>query len=51
LPESTLRTNGAGAIAAFLFPTLQRLPQMLSYTLYRWENNIRAAAILGVRRC
>jgi len=21
---------------------------MLSYTLYRWENNIRAAAILGV---
>ncbi|GGC70444.1 phosphonate ABC transporter, permease protein PhnE [Undibacterium terreum] len=49
LPESTLRTNGAGAVAAFLFATLpQRLPQMLSYTLYRWENNIRAAAILGV---
>jgi phosphonate transport system permease protein len=24
------------------------LPQLLSYTLYRWENNIRAAAILGV---
>jgi len=21
---------------------------MLSYTLYRWENNIRAAAVLGV---
>jgi phosphonate transport system permease protein len=21
---------------------------MLSYTLYRWENNIRAAAMLGV---
>jgi phosphonate transport system permease protein len=21
---------------------------MMSYTLYRWENNIRAAAILGV---
>jgi phosphonate transport system permease protein len=21
---------------------------MVSYTLYRWENNIRAAAILGV---
>ncbi|WP_394781748.1 PhnE/PtxC family ABC transporter permease, partial [Undibacterium sp.] len=49
LPESTLRTNGATAIAAFLYATLpQRLPQMLSYTLYRWENNIRAAAILGV---
>ncbi len=49
LPESTLRINGAGAISSFLYATLpQRLPQMLSYTLYRWENNIRAAAILGV---
>jgi phosphonate transport system permease protein len=49
LPESTLRTNGASATAAFLYATLpQRLPQMISYTLYRWENNIRAAAILGV---
>ncbi|HTD03084.1 phosphonate ABC transporter, permease protein PhnE [Undibacterium sp.] len=49
LPETTLRINGAGAITAFLYATLpQRLPQMLSYTLYRWENNIRAAAILGV---
>ena len=26
----------------------QILPQLVSYTLYRWENNIRAAAILGV---
>jgi phosphonate transport system permease protein len=24
------------------------LPQLLSYTLYRWENNIRAATVLGV---
>jgi phosphonate transport system permease protein len=24
------------------------IPQLLSYTLYRWENNIRAAAVLGV---
>lgn len=49
LPESTLRINGASAMAAFLYATLpQTLPQMLSYTLYRWENNIRAAAILGV---
>jgi phosphonate transport system permease protein len=49
LPETTLRTNGAGAMAAFLYATLpQTLPQMLSYTLYRWENNIRAAAVLGV---
>ena len=49
LPEATLRANGAGAMAAFLYATLpQTLPQMLSYTLYRWENNIRAAAVLGV---
>ena len=49
LPETTLRTNGAAAMTAFLYATLpQTLPQMLSYTLYRWENNIRAAAVLGV---
>jgi phosphonate transport system permease protein len=49
LPEATLRTNGASALAAFFYATLpQTLPQMLSYTLYRWENNIRAAAVLGV---
>ncbi len=47
--ESALRINGATASQAFLYATLpQSLPQMLSYTLYRWENNIRAAAILGV---
>lgn len=49
LPEKTLRDNGAGPLAAFFYATLpQTLPQMLSYTLYRWENNIRAAAVLGV---
>jgi len=49
LPEATLRSNGASAMTAFLYATLpQTLPQMLSYTLYRWENNIRAAAVLGV---
>jgi phosphonate transport system permease protein len=49
LPEATLRTNGAASLAAFFYATLpQTLPQMLSYTLYRWENNIRAAAVLGV---
>lgn len=49
LPEQSLRTNGATPMAAFFYATLpQTLPQMLSYTLYRWENNIRAAAILGV---
>lgn len=49
LPEASLRSNGATPTAAFLYATLpQALPQMLSYTLYRWENNIRAAAVLGV---
>jgi len=49
LPEQTLRINGAPALAAFFYAALpQALPQMMSYTLYRWENNIRAAAVLGV---
>jgi phosphonate transport system permease protein len=49
LPEASLRDNGAPALSAFFYATLpQALPQMLSYTLYRWENNIRAAAVLGV---
>jgi phosphonate transport system permease protein len=49
LPEATLRQNGASPVSAFLYATLpQSSPQMVSYSLYRWENNIRAAAILGV---
>ncbi len=49
LPAATLRINGARPAVAFLYATLpQCSPQMMSYTLYRWENNIRAAAILGV---
>jgi phosphonate transport system permease protein len=33
----------------FLFATLPQIwPQVIAYTLYRWENNIRAAAVLGV---
>lgn len=47
--EETLRINGATPMIAFFYAALpQILPQLLSYTLYRWENNIRAAAILGV---
>lgn len=48
-PEQTLRINGVPAFAAFLYAALpQAWPQFVSYALYRWENNIRAAAILGV---
>ena len=33
----------------FIYATLPTvIPQLISYTLYRWENNIRAAAVLGV---
>jgi phosphonate transport system permease protein len=48
-PGAALRTQGAQAGQVFLYATLpQVLPQWMSYTLYRWENNIRAAAVLGV---
>ncbi|TDQ41358.1 phosphonate ABC transporter, permease protein PhnE [Tepidicella xavieri] len=48
-PGDALRVQGMGNDRVFLYATLpQVLPQLLSYTLYRWENNIRAAAILGV---
>jgi len=33
----------------FIYATLPTvIPQLISYTLYRWENNIRAAPVLGV---
>ncbi|MBT9457037.1 MAG: phosphonate ABC transporter, permease protein PhnE [Burkholderiaceae bacterium] len=48
-PGFALRTQGVGKGRVLLYAGLpQVLPQLLSYTLYRWENNIRAAAVLGV---
>ncbi len=48
-PADALRAQGVGKTGVLLYATLpQVLPQLLSYTLYRWENNIRAAAVLGV---
>lgn len=48
-PADALRAQGVDPLRVFLYATLpQVLPQLLSYTLYRWENNIRAAAVLGV---
>ena len=48
-PGFALRTQGVGEARVFFYATLpQVLPQLMSYTLYRWENNIRAAAVLGV---
>ena len=48
-PSFALRVQGVPEGRIFLYSTcMQVLPQLLSYTLYRWENNIRAAAVLGV---
>ena len=48
-PAFALRVRGIAEGRVFLYATLpQVLPQLMSYTLYRWENNIRAAAVLGV---
>ena len=48
-PAFALRVRGVGEGRVFWYATLpQILPQVLSYSLYRWENNIRAAAVLGV---
>jgi phosphonate transport system permease protein len=48
-PAFALRAQGVPEGRVFLYSTLaQILPQLMSYTLYRWENNIRAAAVLGV---
>ena len=48
-PALALRVRGVDGVRIFLYATLpQVLPQLLSYTLYRWENNIRAATVLGV---
>jgi phosphonate transport system permease protein len=47
-PERALLDAGSGAIAAFAYGTLPlALPQWVAYGLYRWEMNIRMAAVLG----
>lgn len=48
-PARALREAGSGATIAFLYGTLPVvLPQFASYALYRWEYNIRMAAVLGL---
>jgi len=48
-PAQALRVQGVPPGRVFFYATLPAvLPQVLSYSLYRWENNIRAAAVLGV---
>lgn len=47
-PADAIRLQGGNAISAFCYGTLPNLlPQLLAYILYRWENNIRMASVLG----
>ena len=49
-PEATraLLRNGAGRMQAFFYGTLPAcLPELVSYTVYRWECAIRASVIMG----
>ena len=47
-PAEAIRLSGGGQVAAFCYGTLPAVwPQLIAYTLYRWENNIRMASVLG----
>ena len=47
-PVEALQSTGAGRLTILFYGILpQALPQFVSYALYRWEVNIRAAAVLG----
>ena len=48
-PLEALQSTGASRVRILLYGMLpQAAPQFVSYALYRWEVNIRAAAILGL---
>jgi phosphonate transport system permease protein len=47
-PLEALQSTGASRLGIVLYGILpQALPQFVSYALYRWEVNIRAAAVMG----
>ena len=47
-PQRALADAGSGALAAFVYGSLPLIvPQCVAYALYRWEMNIRMAAVLG----
>lgn len=47
-PAEALLHAGSPRVAAFFYGTLPNvLPQCIAYSLYRWEINIRMAAVLG----
>ena len=48
-PIESLQATGASRLQILFYGILpQVLPQFISYTLYRWEVNIRMAAVLGL---
>ena len=48
-PAQALRLSGSPSSLAFIYGTMPNVvPQLIAYSLYRWEINIRMAAILGV---
>ena len=48
-PLAALRSAGASRAGTALLGVLPQVwPQLVAYTLYRWEVNIRASAVLGV---
>lgn len=47
-PEAAVADAGGGVAASFAYGTLPLvLPQCVAYALYRWEMNVRMAAVLG----
>lgn len=47
-PADAIRLAGGSRITAFCYGTLPGVwPQLVAYSLYRWENNIRMASVLG----
>jgi phosphonate transport system permease protein len=47
-PERALTDAGSGALQGFIYGSLPLIvPQCVAYALYRWEMNIRMAAVLG----
>ncbi len=47
-PARVLVESGAAPALAFVYATLPLImPQLVAYSLYRWEMNIRMAAVLG----
>ena len=47
-PLEALQATGASRLQIFVYGILPRVaPQLLAYSLYRWEVNIREAVILG----